>query len=150
MMALRPILLGLTAAGLLLALYLAVLFLLSGWEPGLDQFAQFWPWVVALATGFGTQVGLYVRLRRLVRHGSGSGQVVAMTGGTSTAAMVSCCAHYVANLVPVLGASGLVALVAQYQTTLLGIGLAFNAAGVAYVGWRLVRASRHMAQMRET
>jgi Cu+-exporting ATPase len=138
---------GLAASGLLLVVYFLVLALVSGWEQGLVQFGEFWPWVVALAAGFGTQIGLYVRLRSLVRHGGGSGQVVAVTGGTSTAAMISCCTHYVANVVPILGASGLVALVAQYQTQLLWVGLAFNAAGVAYVGRQLWRASRHMALM---
>jgi Cu+-exporting ATPase len=61
--------------------------------------------------------------------------------------MISCCTHYLANVVPILGASGLVALVAQYQIELLWIGLAFNAAGIVYVGRELWQASRHMALM---
>lgn len=145
----RPVVSGLIASGLLLALYLAVLSLVSGWEPALTQFGEFWPWVIALAAGFGTQVGLYVRLRRVVSHRNGSGQVVAVSGGTSTAAMISCCTHYLANLVPLLGATGVVALVAEYQTALLWVGLAFNAAGVAYIGRKLLQASRHMARMEE-
>jgi Cu+-exporting ATPase len=61
---------------------------------------------------------------------------------------MSCCTHYVANLLPVLGATGVVAVVAQYQIEFFWLGLLFNAAGVVYVGRKLLQASRHMAQMR--
>lgn len=145
----RPAGFGLVAAVLLLAVYFAVLTLLSGWDTTAAQFSELWPFIVALAAGFGVQVALYVRLRILARHGDGPGKVVAASGGTSAAAMVSCCTHYLANVIPVLGATGTVALVAQYQSELLWLGLAFNAAGVVYVGRKLVQASRHMAQMAE-
>ncbi len=46
------------------------------------------------------QVALFVRLRRLVHEAKASGQVLAASGTTSTAAMVSCCAHYLANVAP--------------------------------------------------
>ena len=61
--------------------------------------------------------------------------------------MISCCTHYLANALPVLGATGLVALVAQYQLELFWLGLAFNLAGVLYIGSKVVQASRHMVQM---
>lgn len=57
--------------------------------------------------------------------------------------MISCCAHYVASVLPVLGATGMVALVAQYQTALFWVRLAF----IVYVGRKLAAATRHMAQM---
>jgi len=97
--------------------------------------------------GFGAQIGLYTRLRSVARHGDRPGAVVAVSGGTSAAAMVSCCTHYLANVIPMLGATGALALVAQYQSELFWLGLAFNAAGVVYVGRKLVEASRHMAEM---
>lgn len=141
-----PIGYGAVAAGLLLAIYLSVLTLISGWAFTLSEFQNFWYFVVALAIGFGAQVAFYVRLRHVTAH-DGSGKVVAVSGGTSTAAMISCCAHYVANILPVLGATGFVALVAQYQTELFWVGLAFNAAGLLYIGRKLFLASRHMAHM---
>jgi P-type Cu+ transporter len=143
----RPVGFGLLASALLLGVYFAVVTLLSGWSLAATQFAEFWPFVVTLAAGFGAQIALYVRLRSLARHVDAPGAVVAVSGGTSTAAMVSCCTHYLANVAPVLGASGALALVAQYQTELFWVGLAFNAAGIVYVGRKLVLASRHMAQM---
>ncbi len=146
---LKPIGYGTAAALLLLAAYFIALTLVSGWEFTLVQFANFWYFIVTLALGFGVQIGIYVRLRHVTRHDGSAGKVVAVSGGTSTAAMISCCTHYLANILPVLGATGVVALVAQYQVELFWVGLAFNATGVAYVGRRLARASRHMVQMEQ-
>ena len=56
--------------------------------------------------------------------------------------MVSCCAHYLANLLPILGIAGAVTLIAQYQTQLFWIGIAMNAAGIVYIGRKVV-AFRH-------
>lgn len=145
----KPLIAGLLAFFLLLGLYFGILALVSGWEFTLEQFATFWYFVVALAAGFGVQIGLYVHLRHVTRHRDGSSGVVAVSGGTSTAAMISCCTHYLANVLPVLGATGFVALVAQYQVELFWVGLAFNAAGIVYVGRKVLQASRHMAQMEQ-
>lgn len=143
----RPAMYGTIAAMLLLVVYVVVVSAVSGWAFMLEQFAAFWYFIVVLAAGFGLQIGLFVRLRDIARHRGASGKMVAVSGGTSTAAMISCCAHYLTNVVPVLGATGFVAVVAQYQTELFWVGLAFNVAGVAYVGRKLWLASRHMAQM---
>jgi Cu+-exporting ATPase len=60
--------------------------------------------------------------------------------------MVSCCTHYLVNLVPILGAAGLVTFVSQYQVQFFWVGLAFNAAGLAYIGKRLVVAAKEHAK----
>ncbi|TAM45226.1 MAG: hypothetical protein EPN55_08845 [Gammaproteobacteria bacterium] len=143
----RPAMYGTIAAMLLLVVYVVVVSAVSGWAFMIEQFAAFWYFIVVLAAGFGLQVGLFVRLRDIARHRDASGKMVAVSGGTSTAAMISCCAHYLTNVAPVLGATGFIAVVAQYQTELFWVGLAFNAAGVVYVGRKLWLASRHMAQM---
>lgn len=145
-----PILCGLAAAALLLAIYFLALTFVSGWGFVLEQLTQFWYFIATLAIGFGVQIAMYVRLRQVTYHGAGSGKVVAVSGGTSTAAMISCCTHYLANVLPLLGATGLVALVAQYQVELFWVGLAFNVGGVVYVARKLVQASRHIAQMERT
>ena len=143
----RSALYGLLASGILLAIYFVVLTLVSGWTFAREQFAQFWYFVLVLAIGFGVQVGLYTYLRRYLTSAHGSGKVVAVAGGTSTAAMISCCAHYLVNILPVLGATGVIALIAQYQTQLFWIGLLFNIGGVVYVGRKVIQARRDMAQM---
>lgn len=138
---------ALAAAGMLLAVYFAVLTAVSGRGFALEQYGRFWYFILPLSAGFGIQVGLFTYLKIVTRHTDRSGKVVAVTGGTSTAAMISCCTHYLANVVPVLGATGLVALVAQYQTELFWLGLLLNGAGVVYVGGKAIQATRHMAQM---
>jgi len=142
-----PGLIGALAGTLLLMVYFAVLTLVSGWDFTRNQFATYWYFVVTLAVGFGTQVGLYTYLRHVTRHTDASGGVVTVSGATSTGAMIACCAHYLVNVLPVLGATGVIALVAQYQTQLFWVGLAFNLAGVAYVGRKAFQATRHMALM---
>jgi len=87
-----------------------------------------------------------VRLRQVVSRAKETGAVVAASGTTSTLAMVSCCAHYLANVAPVLGATGLVAFAAQFQVELFWVGLAFNLAGIGYVGNKLFKASKEHAQ----
>lgn len=128
---LRSVCFGFFASAALLVLYFTVLSLISGWGYTLDQFSQFGYFVVALAVGFGVQIGLYTYLRELVRYGSGA--MLGMTGTASTAAMLSCCTHYLANVLPILGVAGLVTFVAQYQVELFWAGIAFNLAGIAYM-----------------
>lgn len=62
---------GLAAASVLLAIYFGFLTLVSGWEFTLEQFGLYWPYIVALAAGFGGQTRLFVYLRRLVDPSSG-------------------------------------------------------------------------------
>lgn len=138
----RPAMFGFLAFVILLVVYFGVLSLISGWPFAVGQFSAYWYFILALAVGFGIQVGLFVRLRDLVIGSKDSGTVVAASGTTSTAAMVSCCAHYLANVAPVLGATGLVAFAAQYQVELFWVGLLFNVAGIVYIGNKLFRASR--------
>jgi P-type Cu+ transporter len=142
----RPSGFGTLAAAGLLAIYFGALTLVSGWSFALEQFSEFRIYIVALALGFGVQVALYVRLRELVHLARNTGTVVAASGTTSTAAMISCCAHYLATAAPLLGATGLVAFVAQFQAELFGVGLLFNAAGIAYLAHQLVKASREHAR----
>lgn len=139
------VLLGFASLGGLLSLYFGALTAISGWEFTLQQFRDYWGYLVALGTGFGVQVALFVRLRQVV-HAAGARAVMATTGTTSGAAMVSCCAHYVANVAPVLGTTGLVTFAAHYQVELFWAGLAFNAAGIAYIGRNLLNATREHAR----
>ena len=137
---------GLGSSLALLAIYFGLLTLVSGWSFTLEQFATYWPYIVALATGFGIQIALYLHLRQVVRGSPAHGKVVAASGATSTAAMVSCCTHYLANLLPIVGAAGLVTLATQYQVELFWIGLAFNGAGIAYIGTKVAAATKEHAR----
>ena len=137
-----PLQFGGGAFVLLLAIYFGVVSLISGTDFALDQFAAFWYFIVPLALGFGVQVGLYTYLKNLVGQHGASGKVVAVSGTTSTAAMVSCCAHYLVNILPILGITGFLAVVAEYQIELFWVGLAFNAAGILYVALKVIKATK--------
>lgn len=113
----------------LLGVYFSILTLVSGWEFALSQFFEFWPFVISLAIGFGIQIGLYSYLKKAIHQHCASGKVLAVSGTTSTTAMISCCAHYLANILPAVGAAGIVTFVGQYQIQLFWFGLASNAAG---------------------
>jgi P-type Cu+ transporter len=137
---------GVLAMLALLSLYFGALTLVSGWEFTRGEFSRYWYFVLPLAFGFGAQVALFTRLRTLAGKSKDSGTVVAASGTTSTAAMVSCCAHYLVNVAPVLGATGLVAFAAQFQVELFWVGLAFSAGGVAFVSNRVLNAEKEHAK----
>jgi P-type Cu+ transporter len=133
---------GIVALIGLLGIYFGTLTLAFGWGATLSQFVEFWPYIIALAIGFGAQVGLYLRLKQVSqRHHQGHCVAAASASGTTSAiAMLACCTHYLTNVLPMLGAVGAVTLVAQYQVELFWVGLAFNAAGLTYIGQQLWQA----------
>ena len=142
----KPVLAGIGGAMVLLGLYFGSLTLLSGWSFTREQFLAYPYFILALAAGFGIQVGLFVHLKALVQGARKQGVVLATSGTTSTAAMVSCCTHYLANIAPLIGAAGLVTFALQYQVELFWLGLAFNAAGIAYIATKVVQATKEHAK----
>jgi len=138
----EPIQFGIIAFILMFAIYFGTVGLVSGMGFAIEQFSEFWYFIVPLALGFGIQVGLYTYLKNLVGQHGASGKVVAVSGTTSTAAMVSCCTHYLVNIIPVLGVTGFLAIVAEYQVELFWLGLAFNAAGILYVATMVIKAAK--------
>lgn len=135
----KPILYGTIASAILLGIYFAVLTLVSGWSFAQSQFSDFWYFIISLVVGFGIQIGLYQYIKTLVHSGQGMVKVVGVSGTTSTAAMISCCAHYLVNLVPILGVTGLVTFVAQYQVELFWVGLVSNIFGIGYMATRIIK-----------
>ena len=133
---------GLTGTAALLVVYFSVLSLISGWVFALSQFNQFWYFIVSLAIGFGIQIGLYTYLKNAIHKKNASAGVLAVSGTTSTVAMLSCCAHYLINLFPILGVAGMVTLIAQYQIQLFWVGLLFNLGGIVYMMSKIVKYKR--------
>ena len=140
----KSILYGILASTILLGVYFTILTLVSDWSFTQDQFARYWYFVVGLAMGFGIQTALYQHIKSLVHGGQGMGKVVGVSGTTSTAAMISCCVHYLVNLIPVLGVTGLVTFVAQYQVELFWVGLTFNIFGIGYMASRIIGFKKHL------
>ena len=141
----KSVVYGILASAILLGVYFTLLTLVSGWTFTLDQFGTYWYFVVSLALGFGIQISLYQYLKGLIHSGQGMGKVVGVSGTTSTAAMISCCAHYLVNLIPVLGVTGIVTFVAQYQVELFWVGILSNIIGIGYMANRIIKFRNSVA-----
>lgn len=126
----------------LLAVYFLILTLVSGWKFTLEQFREFWYYILALSIGFGIQFSLYSYLRNAIKHQVLTGRVLASTGTTTTAAMISCCAHYLTNILPILGVTGIITFIGQYQIQFFWLGLFFNLLGILYIGNNVLRFSQ--------
>ncbi len=140
----KSILYGTLASLVLLGVYFVVLTLVSGWKFTLSQFTDYWYFIVSLAIGFGIQIALYQYIKNLVHSGQGMGKVVGVSGTTSTVAMISCCTHYLVNLLPILGVTGLVTFVAQYQVKLFWVGIFFNIAGIVYMLSKIIKLKKQI------
>lgn len=139
--AVASILKGITAAFILIVVYFIIVSLVSGWTFAQVQFRQFWYYVVTLAIGFGIQIGLYSYLKNSISQNL-SPKVVATSGATSAAAMISCCAHYLVNILPILGTVGIITFISQYQIQLFWVGLIFNFVGIVYMANKVYRFSK--------
>lgn len=125
----------------LLSIYFFLLTLISGWNFAWAQFSQFWYFIIFLALGFGVQFSLYTYLRAIIKEQS-SKRVLAATGATSTTAMISCCAHYLTNILPILGVTGIITFISQYQVQFFWLGLLFNLLGILYIGNKVLKISQ--------
>lgn len=132
---------GLLAAGGLLTLYFFLVSSISGWTFAKSQFIANWYWIIGLAVGFGVQIFLFAYLRALHRERM-AGAVAATTGTVSGLTMVACCAHYLVNILPIVGISAFAAVVGQYQRELFIVGAVLNIGGIAYMGAQLIQAKR--------
>lgn len=140
-----PVIAGTAGAALLAALYVAIVGLAQDFGHAFQLLADDWYFVVPIVIGFGTQVGLFVRSRAVLRLHAGRGASAALTGagtGTSTASMVACCAHHLTDVLPVLGLSGAALFLNDYRTPLMLAGIATNALGIVLMV-RLLRRSAH-------
>jgi hypothetical protein len=134
----RAYLLGVLASFAIVGIYLGMNTLTSDWYFARVQFIDYRWWIISLAIGLGIQVTLYTSFRAHLRgqKKTAANSSMAASGGVSVVAMMACCSHYLATVIPLLGVSFLsataVASLAQYQpyfflagivSCLLGIGL---------------------------
>ena len=131
-------LLGIFAAFGIVGIYLGMNTLTSNWYFARVQFIEYRWWIISLAIGLGIQVALYTLFRAHLRgqKKTAANSSMAASGGVSVVAMMACCSHYLATVIPLLGISFLsataVAGLEQYQSyfflagvvsCLFGIGL---------------------------
>jgi copper chaperone CopZ len=135
-----PVGVGLLAALGLVAFYLGLITLAQGWAHAVQQLLDDLPFVGAIVAGFGAQVGLFTHLRALHARAAAGG--VAASTGASTTAMLACCAHHLADILPILGLSGAAVFLNLYKTPLLWLGILMNLAGIVYLVRQIRRQRR--------
>ncbi len=104
--------------------------LLSSPREAVLQFYYLWPWIISISAGFGIQVGLYTKLKMIIKtDGAGKGMVFA-SGATSSVSMIACCAHHLVDVLPLIGFSALSIFFVRYQVPLLSFSLLINLLGI--------------------
>lgn len=130
----------------MVAFYLAVVGGASGsWVHLRDQIGADWYLLVLVVVGFATQVALLTELRRRHKLQATTAAASGVGAGASTAGMIACCAHHIADLLPFLGASGAAAFLYDYKLWFVLVGVGVNALGIVIATRRL----RHTPIARE-
>jgi copper chaperone CopZ len=134
----RSYIFGAIASFAIVGVYLGMKTLTADWYFAKIQFSEYRWWIITLAVGLGIQVTLFTLFRARLRGQKmkAAKSSMAASGGVSATAMMACCSHYLATLIPALGIPFLsataVASLAEYQTyfflagvisCLVGIGL---------------------------
>lgn len=131
---LLPLAAGLAGALLLTGLYFGIV----SWAESPQHAAEFfWEdrWIVfPIIIGFGVQAGLYTILKKRlfvpVASVGPSFPMMGAGGTTSTVAMVACCAHHVADVLPILGLTAAASFLAQYRIAFMFVGLGTTVLGI--------------------
>lgn len=122
---------GLVGALALIALYLGIVTWAQGREHALELIWSDRAFVGLISAGFGTQVGLFAYLKLLQSAARGSAALAGTGTATSSVSMVACCAHHLADVLPILGLSGLAVFLVEFRTPLMLLGIATNLVGIA-------------------
>ena len=148
---LLPLTTGLVGALFLTGLYFGIV---SWAESPQHAVELFWDdrWIVLpIILGFGVQVGLYTILKKRlfvpVAATGPSGPLISAGGTTSTIAMVACCAHHVADVLPILGLTAAATFLAQYRIAFMLVGLGTTLLGIVIMLFILFKARRKAIQM---
>lgn len=123
---------GVAAFAFIPVFYFVVITLANSWPHAWQQFLTDWPWILALALGFGLQVRLHLLLRHQMRKRM-QAKGMAACAGVSGAAMVACCAHHVSDALPFLGLAGVAGFFYDYRQVFLLFGVLSNLVGIVYL-----------------
>ena len=137
----RSLAAGILGVALLGGFYAGVVGAAGGLDHLRSQARSDWYWLALIFAGFGTQIALFVELRRRHRANRGTTAAAGTGAGASAVGMVACCAHHVADIAPILGASGAATFFTDARVPIMAAGVAVNALGVAIAVRRLRRAS---------
>ena len=120
---------GLLAGVGILLFYISVLTIFQSYGFALYEFKRLWFWLVPLAIGFGTQIGLYTSIKHDATIKAGAAASGTISGGS----VIACCSHYLLNIIPLIGLTGLTTFTSflmTYQKAFFSIGILSSIAGV--------------------
>jgi hypothetical protein len=121
----------------------------GSWSHVEAQIRRDWYYLVGIVAGFGIQVALMSELRRRHRLHHGAAAAGGVGAGASTAGMIACCAHHIADLAPFVGATGAATFLTDYRVPFMVLGIGVNAVGVAVSVRRLRRTPADIAHEHE-
>jgi hypothetical protein len=125
----------------LIGFYLGVMSLTGGWAYAQFQLQEYRWWILPLSIGFGTQVFLFLHVRRGLKAGQKrpAGAALAASGGVSATSMLACCLHHAADVIPFLGFSTLAVTVQRYQPLFFALGILSNLVGILVMFRMMIR-----------
>src|SRR3990172_1702859 len=142
---------GRPAALLLTGLYFGIVSLAESPSHALELFWEDRAIVLPIILGFGVQVALYTILKKRlfvpVAHTGPSGALTGAGGGMSAAAMVACCAHHVADVLPLVGLTAAATFLAEYRIPFMLVGLGTTISGILVMTVIMVRERRRALRM---
>ena len=122
---------GSTASLAMIVFYLIIMFFTMAPSEVWINFVSLWYFILGIIIGFGVQIGLWVYVKNC---GTDAHGVIPGASGTmSGVGMVACCAHHLADVMPILGITGATIFLTQYQKPFLIFGLSINLLGIAYM-----------------
>ena len=133
---------GILSALGILAFYMSVLTIFQGYGFAVYEFKSLWYWLVPLAIGFGTQIGLYSS----IKHDATINGGMAASGTISGGSMAVCCIHYLFSMIPIIGVTGLsvfASFLMTYQKAFFSIGILSSIVGIIL----MVRHKNKMERM---
>lgn len=129
-----PLLAAIVGSSLLTLFYFGIVSWAESPQHALDLLWEDRLIVVPIILGFGVQAGLYVILKKglfvPVASTAASGAMTGAGGGMSTVAMAACCAHHVADVLPILGLTAAAAFLAEYRDLFMWVGLSTTIVGI--------------------
>ncbi len=125
----RALLYGIFSGLGILAVYMSVLTAFQSYGFAVYEFKRLWVWIVPLAIGFGTQIGIYLSIRHDATIKAGATTSGAISGGS----MLACCSHYLLSIIPLIGITGLSTFTTfsmAYQKAFFSLGIVSSIAGI--------------------
>ncbi len=113
----------------ILSFFIIILTIFVNFSFAISEFKRLWIFILPLSAGFGTQIGLYTSIKHSAIVNAGA----ATSGTVSGGSMVVCCSHFLFNVIPIIGLSGLAGFLMTYQKLFFSIGIASSALGIGFI-----------------